>query len=66
MIDEGVLRWSDHVERVKKGKIAGRVYVGECADGRLGGRPRKRWIDAVKDCKKKRFGSQTSKENGTR
>ena len=26
------------------------------------GRPRKRWIDTVKDCLKKRFGCQVSKE----
>ena len=38
-IDEGVLRWYSHVER----------------DGsRSVGRPRKRWIDTVKECLKKR------------
>ena len=34
--------------------IVKRVYVGECAGSRSVGRPRKRWIDAVKDGLKKR------------
>ena len=39
-------------------RIAKRVYVGECA-----GRSRKRLIDTVKDCRKKRFRGQANKEN---
>ena len=35
-------------------RIAKRVYVGECAGSGSVGRPRKRWIDAVKACLKKR------------
>ena len=31
-----------------------RVYVGECVGNRSVGRPRKRWIDTVKDYLKKR------------
>ena len=31
-IDEGVLRWFGHVERMEKDRIVKRVYVGECAD----------------------------------
>ena len=53
-IAEGVLRWFAHVERMKNDRIAKRVYVGECAGRRLVGRLRKRWIDTVKDCLKKR------------
>ena len=34
--------------------IAKRVYVGEFADSRSVGRPRKREIDTMKDCMKKR------------
>ena len=46
-----------HVERMEKDRIAKRIYVGECADSLLVGRPRKRWIDTVKEClRKKRFG----------
>ena len=41
-----------------------RVYVGECAGNRLVGRPRKRWIDTLKECLRKRFGCQEYKENG--
>ena len=49
-IDEGVLRWFRNVERMERDTIAKRVYVGECAGTRSGGRPRKRWIDTVKEC----------------
>ena len=57
-IDEGVLRWFGHVERMEKDKIAKRVYVGECAGSHSVSRPQKRWIATVKYClfKKKRFG----------
>ena len=30
-IDEGILRWFGHVERIEKNRITRRVYVGECA-----------------------------------
>ena len=51
---DDVLRWFGHVERMENDRIAKRVYVGECAGSRSVGRPRKRWIDTVKDCLKKR------------
>ena len=58
-IDKGVLRWFGHMERMENNKIAKRVYVGECAGSRSGGRPRKKLIDTVKDSlKKKSFGCQ--------
>ena len=41
-IDEGVLRWFAHVERMENDKIAKIVYVGECAGSRSVGRPWKR------------------------
>ena len=31
-----------------------RVYIGECAGSRSVGRTRKRWVDTVKECLKKR------------
>ena len=34
-------------------RIAKRFYVGDCAGSRSVGRPRKRWIDTVKECLKK-------------
>ena len=52
-IDECVLRWFSHVERMENDWV-NRVYVGECAGRRSVGKPRKRWIDTVKDCLKKR------------
>ena len=49
--DEGIQRWFRYVER---DRIAKRVYVGECPGSRSVGRPRKRWIDTMKECLKKR------------
>ena len=42
MINEGILRWFDHVERMERDRITKRVYVEECAGNRSVGRPRKR------------------------
>ena len=42
--------------KMERDMIAKRVYVGECAGSCSLGRPRKRWIDAVKECKEKMFG----------
>ena len=53
-IDEDVLRWFGYLERIENDRTAKGVYVGECAGGRFVGRPRKRWIDTVKNCMKKR------------
>ena len=43
-----------HVERMGNYRITKRIYVAQCADSRSVGRPRRRWIDTVKDCLKKR------------
>ena len=48
-IDEGVLRWFSHAEKMGND----RVYVGEFASSRSMGRLRKRWTDIVKDCLRK-------------
>ena len=53
-IHEDVLRWFGHAERTEKDRIAKRVYVVESAGSRLVGRPRKSWIDTVKDCLRKK------------
>ena len=50
-IDVAVLRCFGHVER---DGIAKRVYLGECAGSCSVGRLRKRWIDTMKKCLKKR------------
>ena len=59
--DEGILPWFNHVERMKNDRIAKRVYIGEYAGTHSVGKLRKRWIDTVKDCLKKR--GLASKEN---
>ena len=53
-IDKGVLRWFGHVERMENDRMAKRICVGECVGSRLVGRPRKRGIDSVNECLKKR------------
>ena len=53
-IDEGVLRWFGHVEKMENVRIVKRVYVWECTGCCSVGRPRKRWIDTLKDCLRKR------------
>ena len=49
-IDEVMLWWFGHIERMENDSIAKRVYVGECAGSRSVGKPWKRWIDIVKLC----------------
>ena len=53
-IDEDMLCWLGHVERVESDMIAKRIYVGECAGSPSMGRLQKRWIDIVKECLRKR------------
>ena len=43
-IDQDVLWWFGHVERMERDRISKKVYVGKCADSRSVGRQRKRWI----------------------
>ena len=62
-IDEGVLRWFAHVGRMERGMIAKRKYVREFVGSRSAGRPQKKWFDTVKECLKKMFECQLSKEN---
>ena len=42
------------MKRMDRDRIAKRVYIGVCAGSRSVGRPRKRWIDTVKECLRKR------------
>ena len=53
-IDEDVLWWFGHVERMENDRIAKSVYIAECACSFSVGRPWKTWIDIVKDCLRKR------------
>ena len=41
-------------ERMESGRITKRFHVEECAGNHSLGRPRKRYIDTVKDCSRKR------------
>ena len=43
-VDEGILRWFGHLERMEKDRIAKRLYVGECAGSHSMSRLRKRLI----------------------
>ena len=65
-IDEGVLRWFGHLERMEKKRIAKGVYAGECSGSCSVGRLRKILIDTVKDYLRKRCLDvrKASKENG--
>ena len=49
-IDEGILWWFGHVDRMENYRIAKRLYAGECAISRSISRSWKRWIDTVKEC----------------
>ena len=54
-IDQGVLRWFGHVERMENDRIAKRDYVGEyTGSSRPVARPWKRWIDTVEECSGRR------------
>ena len=65
-IDEGILQWFGHMERIGKDGIDKRMYAGECVGNSSEGRPCKRWFDTMEDCFKKKKGLdvQASKENG--
>ena len=43
-IDEGVLHWFSHVEKMENDRIAKSLYIGGASRGR------KRGIDTVKSC----------------
>ena len=53
-IDEVMLQWFTHVERIERDMIAKIVYVREFAGSRSAGRLRKRWFDTMKESLKKR------------
>ena len=46
--DQRVLRWFGHVERMDEYRMARRVLMAEVSGGRVRGRPRLSWMDAVK------------------
>ena len=48
-IDQGVLRWFGHVERIGDERMAERVYESNVRSVRRRGRPRKCWMDELKE-----------------
>ena len=48
-IDQGVLRWFGHVERMGDERMAKRVYESDVRGVRRRGGPRKCWMDGVKE-----------------
>ena len=48
-IDQGLLRWFGHVERMGGERMAKRVYESNVRGVRRRGRPRKCWMDRVKE-----------------
>src|SRR5678816_3380272 len=53
-INESMLRWFGHVERVNDSRLVKRMYSGECVGNRPAGRPKKKWIESVKKCLEER------------
>ena len=47
-VDQRVLRWFGHVERLDEYRMARRVLMAEVSGGRVRGRPRLGWMDGVK------------------
>ena len=48
-MDQGVLRWFGHVERMGNERLVKRVYDSEVRGVRRWGRPRKSWMNGVKE-----------------
>ena len=48
-MDQNVLRWLGHVERMEDDRLARKVYELEVQGPRCRGRPRKEWMDGVKE-----------------
>ena len=47
-VDQRVLRWFGHVERIDEYRMARRVLMAEVSGRRVRGRPRLCWMDCVK------------------
>ena len=48
-IDQGLLRWFGHVERMGSERMVKRVYESEAEGNRGRGRPRKGWLEGVRE-----------------
>ena len=47
-VDQRVLRWFGHMEKMDEHRLAKMVLMAEVSGGRLWGRPRLGWMDRVK------------------
>lgn len=47
--EKGMLRWFGHLERMEEQRVVRRVWEAEGVGGRGRGRPRRRWMDGVKE-----------------
>ena len=59
IINESILQWFSHIERMENNMISKKVYVGSYLIGQI----KKRWIDSVNDYLKKR-GLMLGKQEG--
>ena len=48
-IDQGVLKWFMHVERMRNERMAERVHESDVRGVRRKGRPTKSWSDGIKE-----------------
>ena len=48
-VDQSVLRWFGHVERMEEERLVKRVYQSDVMGVRRRGRPRRGWMDGVKE-----------------
>src|SRR5678815_4714813 len=48
------MRWFGHVERMDDSRLVKRMCSGDCAGNRPCGRPKKKWIESVKECLEER------------
>ena len=55
--EQCVLRWFGHVERMEEGRLVKRIVRSSGKGGNLRGRPRKGWMDSVKEAVKVRGGT---------
>ena len=53
-MDQGVMRWFGHVERMGDDRLVKRVYDSEVRGVRRRGRPRKSWMDGLKETLERR------------
>ena len=62
-MDQSILRWFGHVERMENDVLARRMYESEMQGHRCRERPYKRWMDGVKKVLYKRgLNNQEAKE----